>query len=126
ASGAYPPPFREDGAAYDATSGGFSGGSYLGQSTDANGCVADGSSVSPKGNPQAYRCLPAGATMAQLADGRVLYWNALEGTENIVAGNTDAQGQPVSAVPDGGRLTVNDEARLLTLGPSPRWTKPTP
>jgi len=127
ASGAYPPPFREDGAAYDATSGGFSGGSYLGQSTDANGCVADGSSISPPGNPQAYRCLPAGATMAQLADGRVLYWDALEGTENIVSGATDSQGLPVSSVPDGGRLTVNDQSRLLSLTPSgPRWTTPTP
>ena len=96
-SGAYSPPFREDGAAYDSAADAFSGGSYLGQPTDANGCVADGSSISPPGNPQAYRCLPAGATMAQLADGRVLYWDALEGTENIAAGSTDSQGLPVSS-----------------------------
>ncbi|HMC43325.1 MAG TPA: galactose oxidase-like domain-containing protein, partial [Acidimicrobiales bacterium] len=70
---------------------------------------------------------PSGATMVQLADGRVLYWDALEGTENIAAGSTDSQGLPVSSVPDGGRLTVNDQSRLLTLTSSgPRWTTPSP
>jgi len=126
-TGSYAPPLREDGATYHGATDTFSGGTYLGQPTDANGCAADGSSISPKGNPQAYRCLPAGATMAQLADGRVLYWDALEGTENIAAGSTDSQGLPVSSVPDGGRLTVNDESRLLSLGSSgARWTKPSP
>ena len=37
ATGPYMGPFREDGAAYDAATDVFSGGSYLGQQTDTNG-----------------------------------------------------------------------------------------
>ena len=125
--GTYLTPFREDGATFDPSTGAFAGGHYLGQSTDANGCVSDGSSISPAGNPDAYRCLPAGATMVQLADGRVLYWNALEGTENLSADTRDKDGLPVSAVPDGGRITVNDESRLLSDPTvAPAWSVPTP
>ena len=125
--GTYLTPFREDGATYAVAADTFTGGRYLGQATDANGCVADGSSISPQGNPGAYRCLPAGASMVQLSDGRVLYWNALEGTENVSIDGRDAQGLPVSTVPDGGRLTVNDESRVLTNPTTaPQWSVPTP
>jgi hypothetical protein len=125
--GTYLTPFREDGANFDSASGAFSHGHYLNQATDANGCVANAASASPQGNPGAYRCLPAGASMVQLPDGRVLFWDAIEGTENVVGGATDAQGLPVSVLPDGGRLTVNDEARVLTLGAgAPRFASPTP
>ena len=125
--GTYLTPFREDGASFSSATGAFSGGHYLNQATDANGCVANGASASLQGNPGASRCLPAGATMMQLPDGRILFWDALEGTENIEGGASDAQGLPISTVPDGGRLTVNDEARVLTLGPGgPAFASPTP
>src|SRR5205085_2510865 len=76
-----------------------------GSGYDANGCKPDNS------------CLPAGATVVQLADGRVLYWNALENTEQI----------PNNAVLEGGHLTVNDQSRLLTLSSdTPSWAKPSP
>ena len=125
--GTYLTPFREDGATFSSATGAFSGGRYLAQATDANGCVTNAAAASPKGNPGAYRCLPAGATMLQLPDGRVLFWDALEGSENVALGASDAQGLPVSAVPDYGRLMVGDEARVLTLGPSgASFASPTP
>ena len=122
--GTYLAPIREDLATY--ANGAFRGGHYVGQPTDANGCVgsnpASNPTGAPSGNPQAYNCLPAGAAMALLPDGRLLYWNNLEGTEAIAAG-----GPTSSLVFDGGRLTVNDESRLLTFGPrGPTWTKPQP
>ncbi|MBV8295347.1 MAG: hypothetical protein JO085_00800, partial [Acidimicrobiia bacterium] len=67
--GTYLAPFREDGATYNAATNTFSGGHYDHQATDANGCVADASNISPPGNPQAYRCMPAGATMVALPNG---------------------------------------------------------
>ena len=63
--------------------------------------------------------MPAAATLVQLADGRLLYWDALEGSENVTGTNF--------VVPDGGRLTVNDQSRVLTLsGSTPSWAIPTP
>jgi galactose oxidase-like protein len=125
--GTYLAPFREDGATFSSATGAFSGGHYLSQATDANGCVTNAAAASPQGNPGGYRCLPAGATMLQLPDGRILFWDALEGTENVVLGASDAQGLPVSTIPDYGRLMVNDQARLLTLGPSgASFASPTP
>lgn len=62
-------------------------------------------------------CKPAGASVVQLADGRVLYWNALEGTEAI----------QTAAVPEGAARTVNDQVRVLTLGNgTPTWARTTP
>ncbi len=107
--GRYLTPFREDGARYDAATNTFSGGRRAGVATDANGCVTSPAKTgAPAGNPRAYDCLPAGASMVDLPDGRVLFWNALEGEEQITGTNT--------VLTDGGRLTVNDESRLLTLG----------
>ena len=118
-SGTYLTPFREDGAAY--VNGKFQNGSYLGQPTDNTGCVAGPTPDAPAGNPLAYRCMPAGASMVLLADGRILYWDALEGTENIAFLGTN------TVLTDLGRLSVNDESRLLTLGGSgPSWAKPSP
>lgn len=122
----YGTPFREDGATF--TKGTFSGGVYPRSNvkTDANGCIPPSPSNkavtgAPSGNPDAYDCLPAGATAVQLADGRILYWDALEGTENLAFGSTN------SAVPDGGRITVNDESRLLNFTDNgPSWAKPSP
>lgn len=63
-------------------------------------------------------CKPAAGTMAMLADGRVLYWDALEGTERV----------QFSVILEFGDQAANDQSRLLTIGAgdTPSWTKPTP
>ncbi|MGZ6793552.1 MAG: hypothetical protein ACXVFV_11405, partial [Mycobacteriales bacterium] len=116
-------PFREDGAHYDAATDTFSGGFAKGGATDANGCVASSdphkSTGAPAGNPNAYDCLPAGASMVQLANGKLAFWNALEGEEQITGTN--------SLLLDGGRLTVNDESRVLDLrSGTPSYSTPSP
>jgi len=61
-------------------------------------------------------CKPAGASVNVLPDGRILYWDALEGTENI----------KFTIVGEFGAVATNDAARLLTLGGQPSWTQPSP
>lgn len=57
-------------------------------------------------------CKPTAASVVALADGRVLYWNGLEGTENV-AFNT---------VAEYGDVAVNDQSRVLDLrGHTPSW-----
>ena len=115
-TGTYLAPFRQDGAVF--ANGVFQNGTYMGQPTNDKGCVTGPTPNAPAGNPLAYRCMPAGASMVLLPDGRILYWDALEGTENIGFLSTN------TVVTDGGRLTVNDESRLLTLNPTPSWATP--
>lgn len=64
------------------------------------------------------QCKPAAGTMAMLADGRILYLNALEGTENV----------ELSIVAEFGEVSVNDQSRVLSLDDNdqPSWTKPEP
>lgn len=82
--GEFSPAFREDG---DPESG------------DTAGCKpgADG----------LQQCLPAAASSVVLPNGKILYWNALEGTENVQN----------NAVLEGGDVTVDDQSRVLTLNP---------
>jgi len=63
-------------------------------------------------------CKPAAGTMAVLEDGRVLYLNALEGTENV----------ELSIVAEFGEVSINDQSRVLALGEAdtPVWIKPDP
>jgi hypothetical protein len=63
-------------------------------------------------------CKPAAGSMALLADGRILYWDALEGTERV----------QFSVVTEFGDEAANDQSRLLTIGPgnARTWTQPTP
>ncbi|MEQ9545730.1 MAG: DUF1929 domain-containing protein [Marinobacter sp.] len=63
-------------------------------------------------------CKPAAGTMALLEDGRLLYLNALEGTENV----------ELSIVAEFGEVSVNDQSRVLSLGEDdePQWLKPSP
>ncbi len=63
-------------------------------------------------------CKPAAGTMALLEDGRVLYLNALEGTENV----------ELSIVGEFGEVSINDQSRVLALGDNdtPSWQKPDP
>jgi len=63
-------------------------------------------------------CKPAAGTIALLRDGRLLYFDALEGTENV----------NLSIVSDFGVVSVNDQTRVLRLGANdaPTWTRPSP
>jgi hypothetical protein len=62
-------------------------------------------------------CKPAAGSMALLADGRILYWDALEGTERV----------QFSVVIEYGQDAANDQSRLLRLGPGgPSWSQPAP
>jgi hypothetical protein len=65
-------------------------------------------------------CKPAAASMAMLPNGNIVYWNALEGTENIKYG----------IVAEFGRAAVDDQTRVLDLNRhNPKrshWRTPTP
>ena len=63
-------------------------------------------------------CKPAAGTVANLGDGRFVYLNALEGTENV----------ELSIIAEFGEVSVNDQSRVLTLdgGDQPSWIKPQP
>ncbi len=63
-------------------------------------------------------CKPAAGTLALLRDGRLIYFDALEGTENV----------NLSIVTDFGTVSVNDQTRVLALGAgdAPTWTHPSP
>lgn len=60
-----------------------------------------------------FWCKPAAGSVALLPDGRFVYWNALEGTENSAAFINDAD-----------RALDDDDSRVLTIYPSPSWLKP--
>jgi hypothetical protein len=63
-------------------------------------------------------CKPAAGTISLLKDGRLLYLNALEGTENV----------ELSIVAEFGEVSVNDQTRVLSLddNDTPAWLKPSP
>ncbi|HZC46195.1 MAG TPA: galactose oxidase early set domain-containing protein [Candidatus Acidoferrum sp.] len=68
-----------------------------------------------------YRCKPAAGTIVMLPDGNFLYWDALEGTENV----------ELSIVAEYGTVSDNDQTRVLRLSPSgnivtPSWARPSP
>jgi hypothetical protein len=60
-------------------------------------------------------CKPAAGSLNVLWTGKLLYWNALEGTENI----------KTSIVSEYGAKAINDQTRLLDLR-GPTWKKPSP
>lgn len=69
-----------------------------------------------KGDAEAHReCKPAAGSVAMLATGDILYFNALEGTENIQRGIAS----------DFGRMSINDQTRVLDLN-GPSWRVPSP
>lgn len=116
-TGRFTTPFREDGAAYDAANNTFTGGGLPGPEDDRGdtGCTAADPATGMKD------CLPAGASQSLLADGRILYWNAIEGSEDL--------DQPDEAiVPMGGDRARNDRSRVLTLDwaklTGARWEEP--
>lgn len=62
------------------------------------------------------KCKPAAGSVAVLNDGRVLYFNALEGTERV----------EYSVFFEAGHALQNDQTRVLSLGEQASWTTPTP
>lgn len=60
-------------------------------------------------------CKPTAGSMTVLASGDVLYWNALEGTENVLNGIGG----------EFGNLSINDQSRVLDLDPL-SWRTPDP
>lgn len=63
------------------------------------------------------KCKPAAGSVAVLGDGRVLYFNALEGTERV----------EYSIFFEAGHALQNDQTRVLALnGDRATWTLPTP
>lgn len=97
--GSFSPPFAEPTIAVDGE-----------EITTEERCIpgADGS----------LNCKPAAGTVANLGDGRFVYLNALEGTENV----------EMSIVAEFGEVSVNDQSRVLTLdeNDNPSWARPTP
>jgi hypothetical protein len=67
-------------------------------------------------NDRPVKCKPTAGTVALLKDGRVLYFNALEGTERV----------EYSIFFEAGHALQNDQTRVMTLGPTVTWTKPQP
>ena len=63
-------------------------------------------------------CKPAGAASIVLANGKIVYWNNLEGTENI----------KFSTVAEAGDAAANSQSRVMTLGPNgtATWSVPAP
>ncbi|MBW4934970.1 galactose oxidase early set domain-containing protein [Marinobacter sp. F4206] len=64
------------------------------------------------------QCKPAAGTVAVLGDGRFLYLNALEGTENA----------ELAVIAQFGEISVNDQSRVMRLDENdlPTWVKPSP
>ncbi|MEA2451477.1 MAG: hypothetical protein QOG04_187 [Actinomycetota bacterium] len=87
----------------------FSEPTVDGQSTDEK-CITH-----TEGTESHKECKPAAGTMSVLADGRILYWNALEGTENVKNG----------IALEFGTVSVNDQTRVLDLS-GPTWLMPQP
>jgi hypothetical protein len=61
------------------------------------------------------RCKPAAGSVSVLGTGKILYWNAVEGTERIER----------TLITDYGSVALNDQTRVLDLG-GPTWTVPEP
>jgi galactose oxidase-like protein len=81
----------------------------IGNVTTQDRCVVDADGVT--------RCKPAAGSVSVLPNGRIVYWNALEGTERIER----------TLITDYGSVALNDQSRLLNLSTSPpTWTVPSP
>lgn len=63
-----------------------------------------------------YECKPAAGSIALLPDDRLVYFNALENTENA----------EFNAFKEAGDITVNDQSRVLQLGANgvANWSRP--
>jgi len=77
--------------------------------------LPDGSTPCTAQDSYAGKCVPTAVSAAVLADGRILYWNGLEGTERSSA-NTVLQF---------GAVAASDQSRVLDLSRL-TWTRPSP
>ena len=77
--------------------------------TTAERCAVDANGVTV--------CKPTAGSVSVLRNGKIVYWNALEGTERI----------ELSLITDYGSVALNDQTRLLDLSTTPfKWSVPTP
>ncbi len=90
--------------------------------TTSNKClVRPGVPQDPTYDGLIYDCKPAGVSVNVLPNGKLMYFDGLEGTENV----------KYSIVLEYGNNSVNDQSRVLKLGSNPsggtaRWTVPKP
>ena len=89
----------------------------------ADKCVTkDGSprpvnpALGPIGDAPYLDCKPTASSVNVLPGGRVMYYDGLEGTENV----------RTSIVLEYGHNAVNDQSRVLDLAGGPTWTQPSP
>src|SRR3954453_18821064 len=85
-----------------------------GRPTDKK-CIDNGGARPPVSDARHLDCKPAGVSLNVLPGGDVMYYDGLEGTENI----------RTSIVVEFGNNAGNDQSRLLDLS-GPSWTVPTP
>ena len=82
--------------------------------TDAK-CIESGGNPSPLSDARHLTCKPAGVSVNVLPDRRVMYYDGLEGTENV----------RTSIVAEFGHNAGNDQSRLLDPS-GPSWSIPQP
>ncbi|TMC49224.1 MAG: DUF1929 domain-containing protein [Chloroflexi bacterium] len=77
--------------------------------------LPSGSTPCTAQDSRAGRCVPTAVSAAVLADGRILYWNGLEGSERSSASTTLQFGA----------VAASDQSRILDLARR-SWAKPSP
>src|SRR3954447_14786900 len=78
-------------------------------------CIENGGDASPTSDARHLDCKPAGVSVNVLPTGKVMYYDGLEGTENV----------RTSIVIEYGHNAGNDQSRLLNLA-GPSWSIPKP
>src|SRR4051812_12132636 len=87
----------------------------IGKTQTDQKCIENGGDASPVSDARHLDCKPAGVSLNVLPGHKVMYYDGLEGTENI----------RTSIVVEFGHNAGNDQSRLLDLS-GPSWTIPTP
>jgi hypothetical protein len=87
----------------------------IGSTRTAKKCIENGGNASPLSDARHLTCKPAGVSLNVLPDRNVMYYDGLEGTENI----------RTSIVVEFGHTAGNDQSRLLDPT-GPTWSIPKP
>jgi len=77
--------------------------------------LPDGSTPCTAQDSNAGRCVPTAVSAAVLANGRILYWDGLEGSER----------SDISTLLQFGAVAASDQSRVLDLA-GPSWSDPSP